>query len=182
MTVVVRGWLWDPKSRVDPAPLTYFPEQLNERLRQRHGMETTIYQYRWSRIPKDLPAAIRDFTAFADALSRQAALQGRCVDFIGHSAGAAIVYAAAAEGVHMGYMGTLGLPTAGSVRPPSVSSWTNFYTTDTKDLPGVLWGKGMQADRNVHAGAPHKELWSSPVVIDESVDGIAAAWASCHPQ
>lgn len=181
VTVIVRGWLWDPQSRLDPPPLTYFPKKLKERLESHHGLQTTIYQYRWSRIPKDLPVAIRDFVAFADALGRRAAAQGQCVNFIGHSAGAAIVYAAAAEGTHMGFLGTLGLPTAGSVRPPSVSRWTNFYTTDTKDLAGVLWGRGMGADRNVHAGAPHKELWSSSQVIDESADGIAAAWATCRP-
>jgi pimeloyl-ACP methyl ester carboxylesterase len=181
LTVVVRGWLWDPQSRRNPPPLSFFPEQLNRRLRARHGPETTIYQYRWSRIPKDLPAATRDFAAFAEALSEQAARQGRCVNFIGHSAGAAIVYAAAARGVRMGYMGTLGLPTAGTARPPSITQWTNFYTTDSKDLAGVLWGRETGADRNVHAGAPHKELWSSPPVIDRSADGIAAAWTSCHP-
>jgi hypothetical protein len=179
--VIVRGWLWDPQSRRNPTPLTYFPERVNESLRARYGLETTLYQYRWSRIPKDLPAATRDFVAFAGALSERAARQGRCVNFIGHSAGAAIVYAAAAEGVRMGYMGTLGLPTVGSARPPSITRWTNFYTTDSKDLAGVLWGREMGADRNVRAGAPHKELWSSPQVIDGSADGIAVAWTSCHP-
>ncbi|HEY8200820.1 MAG TPA: hypothetical protein VII47_05670 [Actinomycetota bacterium] len=179
--MIVRGWLWDPQSRRNPTPLTYFPERVNESLRARYGLETTLYQYRWSRIPKDLLAATRDFVAFAGALSERAARQGRCVNFIGHSAGAAIVYAAAAEGVRMGYMGTLGLPTVGSARPPSITRWTNFYTTDSKDLAGVLWGREMGADRNVRAGAPHKELWSSPQVIDGSADGIAVAWTSCHP-
>lgn len=181
LTVVVRGWLWDPDSRKSPPGLVYFPDQLNGALRPGYGLETSIYQYRWSRIPKDLPAATRDFTVFARALTERAALEGRCVNFIGHSAGAVIVYAAAAKGVRMGYMGTLGLPTSGSAKPPSVTRWTNFYTTDTKDLAGVLWGRGMGADRNVHAGAPHKELWASRAVVDGSAEGISAAWASCRP-
>jgi hypothetical protein len=181
LTVVVRGWLWDPESRRNPPALTYFPDQLNRALGPRYSLETAIYQYQWSRIPKDLPAATQDFAEFAGALTEQAALQGRCVNFLGHSAGALIVYSAAAKGVRMGYLGTLGLPTAGSVKPPSVTQWTNFYTTDTKDLAGILWGRGMGADSNVHAGAPHKELWGSRAVIEGSADGIATAWASCRP-
>ena len=181
LTVVVRGWLWDPASRVDPPGLVYFPDELNRALAGRLGVGTALVQYRWSRLPKYLPSATRALTAYARALSDKAAAQGRCVNFIGHSAGAVIVYAAATQGVRMGYMGTLGLPTAGSMKPASVTQWTNFYTVDRKDLAGVLWGSGMAADRNVNTGAPHKELWSSSAVIAGSADGIAAAWNGCRP-
>jgi hypothetical protein len=159
----------------------YFPEQLNAALMGRLGLESSVIQYRWSRLPKDLPAATRDFAAFAQALAEKAARSGRCVNFVGHSAGAVIVYSAATRGVRMGYLGTLGLPTVGSAKPGSVTQWTNFYTVDSHDLAGMLWGKGMAADSNVDAGAPHKDLWSSRAVIDRSADGIAGAWAGCRP-
>jgi hypothetical protein len=181
LTVVVRGWLWDPESRVDPPALSYFPDELNVALRERYGVETQLYQYKWSRLPKDLPAASRDFAVWARALAERAAASGRCVNFVGHSAGAVIVYSAAARGVPMGFMGTLGLPTMGRFKPGSVTQWTNFYTVDTHDPAGTLWGKGMAADRNIQASAPHKEMWSSRAVIEGAADGIATAWTNCSP-
>jgi hypothetical protein len=180
LTVVVRGWLWDPESRKNPPELTYFPAQLNKTLRKRYGLETTVYQYRWSRIPRDLPTASRDFTEFAKAVAARAAESGQCVNFIGHSAGALMVYSAADRGVPMGYMGTVGLPNVGSSKPVSVAHWINYFTKDPHDLPGILWGSSTAADRNVEAILLHKEMWKARAVIQGSADGIAQAWGTCR--
>jgi hypothetical protein len=166
---------------VDPPPLSYFPDEVNGDLRRRYGLETQLYQYEWSRLPKDLPAASMDFAVWARALDERAAASGHCVNFVGHSAGAAIVYSAAAQGVRMGFMGTVGLPTMGRSKPGSVTQWTNFYTFDTHDPAGILWGKGMAADRNVQVSTRHKEMWSSKAVSEGAVDGIATAWTNCSP-
>lgn len=183
LTVVVRGWLWDPESRARPAPFGFgsFASGANEVLRADHGIHGRFVDYRWSRIPVDLPGANEEFLAYARSVAKRAERAGRCVNFIGHSAGAAMVYNAAARGVRMGYMGTLGLPT-GVAKPSSVTEWANFYTTThERDLPGLLWAGGMRADINFDLAMPHRDFWSSGTVVRTTADGIARSWQHCRP-
>jgi hypothetical protein len=180
LTVVVRGWLWDPTSRRVTAPLQVFPQQVNEILQREHGLTTRIVQYDWSRLPKDIFSASDDFTSYARKLSEVAAVYGQCVNFVGHSVGAAVVYGAAVQGVRMGYMGTLGLPTFGTSKPPSVAVWGNFYTTThERDLAGMLWASQMAADVNVDLQMPHRDFWGAKEVAETTADGIAGSWNRC---
>lgn len=145
-----------------------------------YGIQADFRAYDWSRVPKDVLSATGDFTHFANALSAKAEQMGRCVAFVGHSAGAAIVYKAAAEGVRMGYMGTLGLPTFGRGKPRAVGIWGNFYTsTHVDDVAGFLWGSRMGADVNVNLRSAHKDFWEAEAVWNHTAAGIAATWRSC---
>lgn len=180
LTVVVRGWLWDPTSRRVTAPLQVFPQQVNETLQRDYGLTTQIVQYDWSRLPKDIFSANDDFTSYARRLSEMAAVYGQCVNFVGHSVGAAVVYGAAVQGVRIGYMGTLGLPTFGTSKPPSVAVWGNFYTTThERDLAGMLWASQMAADVNVDLQMPHRDFWGAKEVAETTADGIARSWNRC---
>lgn len=180
VVVVVRGWLWDPASRDQDGPLEWFPAQVNEGLGDRIGLSASFVQFDWSRVPTELVAAAADFRAWATAISEAGLDSGRCVSFVGHSAGAAMVYDAAATGTRMGYMGTLGLPTAGSRKPEGVDVWANFYTTShIDDVAGRLWGPSMGADVNIDLHRTHKEFWGDERVVAESVDAIVSVWNSC---
>lgn len=177
--VVVRGWLWDPSSRRNSPDLTQFPSKLRSRLLETAGVEPQVIQYQWSRIPKDLPAESNNFTAWAHALTRS--LPSGCVSFMGHSAGAAMIFRAAADGVSMGYMGTLGLPTVGAGKPRSVTTWANFYTdTHIDDIAGALWAKNMRADINHNLEMRHSEFWESDPAIEITAQGIYEVWANCR--
>ncbi|HVF11954.1 MAG TPA: hypothetical protein VNA87_02600 [Actinomycetota bacterium] len=176
--VVVRGWLWDPSSRRNSPDLTRFPSELKARLLETDGVEPQVIQYPWSRIPKDLPQESNNFTAWAHGLTRS--LPAGCVSFMGHSAGAAMIFRAAAEGVPMGYMGTLGLPTVGADKPRSVTTWANFYTdTHIDDLAGVFWAKNMRADINHNLRMRHSEFWESDPAIEITARALSEVWADC---
>lgn len=180
VTVVVRGWLWDPSSRMSLAPLEHFPERVNEILDRRYGLGTQIVQYDWTRLPKDVFAAGDSFTAYAHAVSERVHAGGRCANFVGHSAGAALVYQAAARGVRMGYMGTLGLPTFGRGRPGTVTMWANFYTTThPDDIAGKLWDANVAADVSIDLKEKHRDFWGADEVTEITADGIAYSWQTC---
>ncbi len=182
LTVVVRGWLWDPLSRKGTPDLVVFPSQVNDYLKSRHGLSTQIVQWDWSRLPADVFVARRELGLFAKSAGERAGKIGRCVNFVGHSAGAALTYSVAADGIRMGYMGTLGLPTGGRIKPSSVTQWANFYTTThSEDLAGRAWAARMGADTNVDLQMPHRDFWESDEVARITADGIAAAWSDCKP-
>ncbi len=177
LTILVPGWLWDPKSRRPEATLDDFSERLNRELEARYGMTTAIVQYSWSRIPADVIEAERDFGAYVGALVDQQLPSGCCINFLGHSVGAAMVYGAAARGTPIGYLGTLGLPTIGRGRPPAVMRWVNFYTTTHRDdVAGSLWGGRAGADVNIDLRVPHHRFWEATETIEESASAIAATW------
>jgi hypothetical protein len=181
LTVVVRGWLWDPLSRKGTPPLVVFPEQLNSHLRSEHGLTTEVVQWDWSRLPSDVFTARDELRRYAKSAADRAGGSGRCVNFLGHSAGAALVYSIAADGAPMGYLGTLGLPTSGRGKPASVVTWANFYTTTHReDVAGKVWGSGMKADVNVDLKMSHRDFWESDEVAKVTADGIAQAWSSCR--
>lgn len=182
LTILVRGWLWDPSSRRVTSPLVVFPSSVNDILRKEYGLETVYYQFDWTRIPKDVFGATDEFAVFAKRVGERAARAGVCVNFVGHSAGAMMVYRAAADGVQMGYMGTLGLPTFGAAKPPSVTMWVDFYTdSHIDDLAGWMWGSHIGSDLNVDLKIPHRDFWGAPEVQRASAAGIALAWATCRP-
>lgn len=182
LTVVMRGWLWDPASRAVAPPLSRFPARVNEVLLREYGITTGFVQYEWSRVPADLVASVDEFTAYARSAAEEAARHGRCVNFLGHSAGAALVYNAAARGIRMGYMGTLGLPTLGGAKPSSVFEWANFYTTThIDDVAGLLWAERMKADVNIDLRLPHRDFWGAEATARASADGIARSWTQCRP-
>lgn len=179
--ILVRGWLWDPLSRKEVPPLE-FASQMNEFLQQEQVTGTVIVEWRWSRVPADIFDADREFTSFARAANAEAARSGHCVNYLGHSAGAALVYSAASHGVRMGYMGTLGLPTRGSARPGSVMQWENFYTsTQSNDIEGRFWASDMAADHNIDLKMPHRNFWESSEVARITAVGIARSWNECRP-
>jgi hypothetical protein len=183
LTVLVRGWLWDASSQGRAkVPVRLFQPRVNEILEQQIGKTSDFFDYQWSRLPKDVwPESVR-FVKWASALSEQAAEEGRCVNFVGHSAGAAFVYRAAGEGVQMGFLGTLGLPTFGRGRPEHVDNWTNFFTSShTNDIAGRLWGKQMAADQNVDLRQEHRYFWFAEPVASASAAGIGQAWTDCRP-
>lgn len=176
--VLVRGWLWDPSSRSSSGQLEMFPGTVESILSSDYGLEPEFLTYEWSRIPKDVFKASRQFGDFAANLSQS--VDSECLGFIGHSAGAAIVYRAAASGVPMGFMGTLGLPTFGSAKPAGVGVWANFYTdTHVDDIAGWGWGEQMAADVNINLKMPHREFWGAPEVAQVTADSIAKVWQSC---
>lgn len=178
--VLVRGWLWDPSSRRLTAPLEQFPERVNEILQREHGLTADFVKYQWTRVPKDVFRASVEFTNFARGFSESARSSGRCLGFVGHSAGAAMVYRSAANGVRMGYMGTLGLPTFGSGKPKSVVLWGNFYTdAHLDDVAGWAWARQMGADLNVNLGRSHREFWAAPEVARVTADAVARTWDRC---
>lgn len=180
VVIVVRGWLWDPASRRESRPLVWFPSQVNRLMEEEHETKVTFLQYPWSRIPTDIGEASAAFSEYAQEVSHRARREGRCINFMGHSAGAAMVYRAAAEGVPMGYMGTLGLPTRGAEKPGAVTYWANFYTTShIEDVAGLLWGASAAADVNIDLRTQHKDLWARTQVVEETVQGIMGAWDSC---
>ncbi|MBW3589669.1 MAG: hypothetical protein KY429_09650 [Actinobacteria bacterium] len=182
LTVVVRGWLWDPDSRKGTPDLVVFPSQLNGHLESRHSLSTEIVQWDWSRLPADVFAARKELGLYARSAGERAAEVGRCVNFVGHSAGAALVFSVAADGNRMGYMGTLGLPTLGRGKPSSVTRWANFYTTShSEDVAGRAWAARMGADVNVDLQMPHRDFWESDEAARITADGIAAAWTECNP-
>ena len=177
--VVVRGWLWDPSSRRNSPELTQFPMKLRSRMLETSGVEPQVIQYQWSRIPKDLPMESDNFTDWAQSLT--GSLPRGCVSFMGHSAGAAMIFRAAAKGVPMGYMGTLGLPTVGAGKPRSVTTWANFYTdTHIDDIAGALWAKNMKADINQNLEMNHSEFWESDPAVEITAQGISRIWDACR--
>ncbi|MGH2703554.1 MAG: hypothetical protein ACRDJ4_00215 [Actinomycetota bacterium] len=183
VTILVRGWLWDPKSRLSSGRLEVFPSRVNDILQARYGMTTQVYEWRWSRNPSELPAAGRAFTARARGVAAEVAPSGHCANFVGHSAGAAIVFKGGADGVPMGYMGTLGLPTAGRSKPASVMTWANFYTSShLDDIAGWGWGKGMGADLNIDLSVPHNRLWDTEQTAAISAEEIVRSWRDCRPR
>lgn len=181
LTVLVKGWLWDANSRGSSwAPIRDFQPRVNEILEAEHGYPTTLIEYQWSRLPRDVVRESNRFTQWARQLSEQST-DRPCINFIGHSAGAAFVYNAASQGVPMGFMGTLGLPTFGQGRPPKVHRWANFFTSaHPDDIAGKLWGQTIAADLNVDIGQEHRRFWTSPEVARTSADGIAQAWVDCR--
>jgi hypothetical protein len=182
LLIVVRGWLVDPASRATTDPLYLFPTGVNRLLEERGLPAMDFVQYDWSRVPQDLLATAPAFVEFARAVADAAAATGRCVNFVGHSAGAMLVYRAAASGVPMGFMGTIGLPTPTAGRPASVTEWDNFYTTGyVGDLPGWLWGARDGADQNLDLGVAHRDMWKSEDLARAAADGIEKAWSSCEP-
>lgn len=177
--VLVRGWLWDPSSRRNSPDLTKFPIKLRSKMLETSGVEPQVVQYRWSRIPKDLAMESDRFTLWARELTRNS--RKGCVSFMGHSAGAAMIFKAAAEGIPMGYMGTLGLPTVGAAKPRSVTTWANFYTdTHVDDIAGVLWADKMRADINYNLRMRHGEFWESAAAVEITARQMADAWAGCR--
>lgn len=182
LTIIVRGWLWDPSSRRKSNPLVEFPTRVNAALDQRHGLQTDYLQFDWTRIPKDVFGATDGFVRWARMVAGRAAMSRVCVNFVGHSGGAMMIYWAAAEGVQMGHMSTLGLPTLGAEKPPTVDSWANFYTdTHLDDIAGWMWGRNIGSDENVNLKMPHRDFWGAPAVHRASADGIAHAWRECKP-
>lgn len=180
LVVLVRGWLWEPASREGSPRLEVFPNSLNRLLGSEHGIAADVVEYEWSRIPVDLFRAGWAFEEWAEAVAGRAGEDGRCVAFVGHSAGAAIVYNAAAQGVRMGYLGTLGLPSAGRQRPSSVGVWANFYTTTHgKDFAGSIWGGRIRSDLNVDLAVPHSRFWQQEATARVTADGIARTWRGC---
>lgn len=180
LLVLVRGWLWDPASRVAPVPLEQFPSRVEEILAEL-GPGVDVIEYEWSRNPVDLYKAGRELTDWGGTLGETAGLSGRCVGYVGHSAGAAMVFNAAAQGVPMGYMGTLGLPTAGRRKPPSVELWANFFTTTHgKDIAGSLWGGMMAADVQIDLEMPHSRFWQAEQAARTTAEGVAATWQACR--
>lgn len=182
MTVLVRGWLWDATTRNRAAgPVRIFPKKVKGLLEDDHGMSTEFFDYAWSRLPRDVFEESERFNTWARELTRRAERSGTCVNFLGHSAGAAFVYRAATQGVSMGYMGTLGLPTFGAERPSNVAVWANFYTsTHADDAAGWLWARQMAADVNVDLEERHRSFWHSDEVIDRTAEGIARSWDTCR--
>lgn len=181
LTILVRGWLWDPSSRRVTRPLVEFPGSVNEILRSSYGMETAYTQFDWTRIPKDVFGATERFAEYARRVAERAGDTGACVNFVGHSGGAMMIFWAASEGVPMGYMGTLGLPTVGAEKPPSVTVWANFYTDNhIDDIAGWMWGHRIGSDRNLNLKIPHRDFWGAEEVQQASADGIAAAWNGCQ--
>lgn len=182
LAVLVRGWLWEPDSRLHSGPLRAFPSNFGDEIAALVDGGARLVEYRWSRDPRDLARARSDFTADARAISALASSRGRCPSFIGHSAGAAMVYEAAARGVPMGFMGTLGLPVAARSKPPAVWRWANFYTsTHAEDVPGMLWGNSMPADVNLDLAVEHKQMWGSREAARIAAEGVAGAWRGCRP-
>ena len=182
LTIVVRGWLWDPESRKGTPELVVFPSQVNDHLQRTHGLSTEIVQWDWSRLPADVFAARKELGLYARSAGERAAEVGRCVNFVGHSAGAALIYSVATDGIRMGYMGTLGLPTLGREKPFSVTRWANFYTTThSEDLAGRGWAARMGADVNVDLQMSHRDFWESDEAARITADGIAASWSNCKP-
>lgn len=176
VAVLVRGWLWDSSSRREARPLEMFPQRLESLLADQYGMSVQIVQFEWSRVPTLIVGESKKFTAYAKAFSEAVTQSGGCINFIGHSAGAAMVYNAAAHHVAMGFMGTLGLPTIGAGKPESVERWANFYTSAHKDdIAGRWWGPNMRADVNIDLRMPHRDFWESPEVAGVSADAIARA-------
>lgn len=181
LTVLVRGWLWDPSSRRVTRPLVEFPASVNEILRADYGMETAYVQFDWTRIPKDVFGATERFAEYSRRVADRARQNGVCVNFVGHSGGAMMIYWAASEGVPMGFMGTLGLPTVGAEKPPSVDVWANFYTENhIDDIAGWMWGRHIGSDRNIDLRIPHRDFWGAKEVHRASADGIAKAWGECR--
>lgn len=182
LTILVRGWLWDPSSRRVTAPLVEFPRAVNDILQQEHGIATAYHQFDWTRVPRDIFGATDRFTDYARKVTEAARRKGTCVNFVGHSGGAMMIYWAAAEGVPMGYMGTLGLPTVGARKPSSVAVWTNFYTDNhIDDIAGWMWGRHIGSDANFNLKIPHRDFWGAEEVHRASAGGIARAWAVCGP-
>jgi hypothetical protein len=182
LTILVRGWLVDPANRAESGELALFPAKVNKELAARGIPATDFVQYDWSRVPKDLLASADSFATFARELAASAAAKGRCVSFVGHSAGAMMVYRAAGEGVPMGFMATIGLPTPTAGHPGSVAVWGNFYSHSyISDLPEALWGPDADADINVDLSTSHKDMWRSAALAQAAADGIAKAWTTCHP-
>lgn len=179
-TVLVKGWLWDASTRGSSwAPIRDFQPRVNEILQAEHGYSTSLIEYQWSRLPRDVVREGDRFTQWAARLSEQAG-GSECINFVGHSAGAAFVYKAATQGVPMGFMGTLGLPTFGQGRPAKVHHWANFFTsTHPDDIAGKLWGQTIAADSNVDIGQEHRRFWTSPEVARTSAERIAQAWEDC---
>jgi len=182
LLVVVRGWLVDPESRRTTEPLFVFPATVDAAFAERGEPTPVIVNYEWSRVPRDLMASSAAFVSFARELTARAAAKGRCVDFVGHSAGALMVYLAASDGVPMGFMGTIGWPGVGSRKPPSVAVWDNFYSSATLgDLPGRLWGSRAGADANIDLTTTHADMWRSKDLARTAAAGIADAWSTCTP-
>lgn len=181
MTVLVRGWLMDGSSLGEAAePNQLFQPTVKEVLQSQYGVTGDFYDYGWSRLPKDVLAESVRFSRWAADLSDRAAGQGRCVNFVGHSAGAAFVYRAASQGTQMGFLGTLGLPTFGRGRPENVSRWTNFFTSShPDDIAGKLWANGMDADINIDLKQEHRDFWFAREVGEVSAQGIGQAWSIC---
>lgn len=181
LTVLVKGWLWDASTRGSSwAPIRDFQPRVNEILETEHGYSTKLFEYPWSRLPRDVVGEGNRFTRWAAQLSSRVG-NGQCINFVGHSAGAAFVYNAASQGVPMGFMGTLGLPTFGQGRPQEVHQWANFFTSaHPDDIAGRLWGQTIAADLNVDIGQEHRRFWTSPEVARTSAEGIAEAWEDCR--
>lgn len=181
LTILVKGWLWDASTRGSSwAPINDFQPRVNQVLQTNHGYSTKLFEYPWSRLPSDVFDESKRFTVWATQFSKRSE-DGRCVNFVGHSAGAAFVYRAASQGVPMGFMGTLGLPTFGQGRPAKVRQWTNFFTSShPDDFAGRIWGSTIAADQNVDIGQEHRRFWTSPEVAQTSADGIARAWKDCR--
>ena len=182
LTVLVRGWLWDGASQGRAkVPVRLFQPRVNQILDEKIGVTSDFYDYGWSRLPKDVfPESVR-FVRWANSVTKKAAADGRCINFVGHSAGAAFVYRAASQRVHMGYLGTLGLPTFGRERPPDVQHWTNFFTSShPDDIAGRMWGRQIAADENVDLKQEHRNFWFDKTAASSSAEGIAQAWTDCR--
>jgi hypothetical protein len=183
LTILVRGWLWDARTRERwKGPVRMFQPRVNTLLEERIGVTSEFFDYQWSRLPKDVLSESERFNRWAAGLTKAAAAEGRCVNFVGHSAGAALIYKAAAAGVPMGYMGTLGLPTFGRGKPLNVIQWTNFFTTGhVDDFAGRVWGPQMAADVNIDLrDVEHRDFWYVQPVASASAEGITRAWTDCR--
>ena len=182
LVVVVRGWLVDPESRVHTDRLYVFPQTVDDAFADLGEPPPEFVDYQWSRVPKDLMASSDAFVEWAGELASRASAAGTCVHFVGHSAGALMVYLAASDGVPMGFMGTIGLPGVGSRKPASVGVWDNFYSSATLgDLPGRLWGARGGADVNVDLAGTHADMWRSRALAETAAAGIDKAWSTCQP-
>ena len=181
VVVVVRGWLVDPESRTNTDRLYVFPQTVDQAFADRNEPAPVFVDYEWSRVPKDLMASSEAFVEWAGELTARAEAAGTCVHFVGHSAGALMVYLAASDGVPMGFMGTIGLPGVGSGKPASVAVWGNFYSSATLgDLPGRLWGSRDGADVNFDLAGTHADMWRSHELAETAAAGIDDAWATCQ--